>query len=76
MALYDVCQTYVAHTTHKTRIAAVRFTPEQYRLIERRAEKCGVPVGTWMRSILSHASTRQPDIDGYLRIREPDGATS
>jgi hypothetical protein len=58
----------------KTKATSLKFTPEQHRLIEQRARQCGVRMGVWMRSILLQAATKQSS-EGYLRIREPDGAT-
>lgn len=59
----------------KTKTVSIKLTPEQHRLIEVRAKKCGVRVAVWMRMILAQAASRQAD-QGYLRIREPDGATT
>ncbi len=58
----------------KTKQAAVRFDPAQYKLLEQRAKQCGVRVSVWMRSILTQAATQKPR-KGYLHIKEPDGAT-
>jgi hypothetical protein len=60
----------------KTVSVTIKLTPEQYKFIDQKSKKCGVRVAVWMRSILCHAATRQPDIDGYIRIREPDGVTT
>lgn len=57
----------------KTRLVGIKLTPDQYRTIEQRAERRGVRVSVWMRSVLLQAASRPPS-DGYLRIREPDGA--
>jgi len=63
----------MAHAVqHKTKIAAFKLTPEQYKLIDQRAKQCGVRTSVWMRSILLQAANRQPS-EGYLRIREPNG---
>lgn len=64
----------MARSPVKTKRGGLRLTPEQYRTIEQRAERCKVSMSVWMRSILLQAATR-PASDGYLRIREPDGAT-
>jgi hypothetical protein len=56
----------------RTKQTMVRFTPEQYRLVEQRAQKCGLQVAVWMRSILLQAAKRQGE-QGFIRIREPDG---
>jgi uncharacterized protein (DUF1778 family) len=65
----------------KTKAAAIRLTPDQYQLIEQRAERCKVSVSVWMRSILMQAASRSSRDesgahDGYLRIREPNGDLS
>lgn len=62
-------------TPVKTKQTALRMTLEQYRMLELRAEHCGVRLGPWMRSILLQAATQKAR-KGYLRIREPDGATT
>lgn len=59
----------------KTKMVSFKLTPEQRAAVERRAKKCGVPLSVWMRSILLQAASRQSS-EGYLRIREPDGATT
>ena len=70
----------MADISLKTRQTAIKFSPEQYRLLEQRAEQCGVRVSVWMRSILLQAATQkprtQPPWKGYLHILEPDGATT
>lgn len=65
----------MAHVSIKTKVASIKFTPEQYGEIEKRAEGCGVRVSTWMRSILLQVANQKPR-KGHLRIREPDGATT
>jgi len=65
----------MSHIPVKTKIASVKLTPEQYKAIEQRAERCGVRLSVWMRSILLQAASRNSS-EGYLRIREPDGATT
>lgn len=64
----------MARQASKTKTATFKVTPEQHRLIEQRAKRCGVRMSTWIRAILLQAATRQAT-EGYLRIREPDGAT-
>jgi len=59
----------------KTKNATIKFTPEQHRMIDQRAKRCGVRMSVWMRSILLQAASRQAS-EGYLRIREPDGVTT
>jgi hypothetical protein len=61
---------------NKTKLVAFKITPEQYHLIEQRAEKCGVRVSVWMRTIVSQAAISRPGKDGDLIVREPNGATS
>jgi hypothetical protein len=60
----------------KTVSVTIKLTPVQYRNINQRSEKLGVRVAVWMRTIVCHAATKEPDIDGYIRIREPDGMTT
>lgn len=60
----------------KTKVAAFKLSVEQYTLIEQRAERCGVRMGAWMRSVVLQAASRpRPRGEGYLRIREPNGVT-
>jgi hypothetical protein len=59
----------------KTRTVGFKLTAEQYRDLEQRAAHSGLRLGTWMRSILLQAAS-QKSRKGYLRIREPDGATT
>ena len=59
----------------KSKVATIKLTPEQDRMIDQRAKKCGVRKSVWMRSILLQAASRQAS-EGYLRIREPDGVTT
>jgi len=72
----------MAHSTvqPKTKVATIKLTPEQDRLIDQRAKRCGVRKSVWMRSILLQAAHAAPSHvgrgDGYLRIREPNGATT
>jgi hypothetical protein len=65
----------MADTLVKTKAAGFKITPEQYQMLEQRAEHCGVRLSAWMRSILLQAASQKPR-KGYLRIREPDGATT
>lgn len=62
----------MANVAAKTKLAAVKFTPDQYRMIKERAQKCGLRPGVWMRSILLQAAKRKGE-QGFIRIREPDG---
>lgn len=56
----------------KSKMLTIKVTADQLRLIEQRAEKCGVKKGPWARSIVLQAA-RSAAAQGYLRIREPDG---
>lgn len=68
-------------------VATIKMSRAQVRLIEQRAKCCGVRPSVWMRSVLTQvaqAAARQTkrtsatgasDRRGYLRIREPEGAT-
>ena len=66
----------MAHTTAKTKTKSttLKLTPDQFKMIDQRAKDCGVRTSVWMRSILLQAAQKHPH-EGYLRIREPDGAT-
>lgn len=66
----------MAQVVKKLKVANTRMTPEQYRLIEQRATKCGVTVGYWLRSIAIQASSIKPDRFGYLKVREPNGVAT
>jgi len=59
----------------KTKIAAFKVTPEQYAMIEKRAERRGVLVGPWMRAVVLQAA-KAPTNGHFIRIYEPDGTTS
>lgn len=59
----------------KSKVASIKLTPDQHKLIDQRAKRCGVRMSVWMRSILLQAASRQSS-EGYLRIREPDGVTT
>lgn len=61
-----------ARTGTKTHKILVRLTSEQRRLVEQRAERCGLAMAVWARSILIQAATRSAT-DGCLRLKEPDG---
>jgi hypothetical protein len=58
----------------RTKVAAFKITPEQYRVIEQRAERCGVRVSAWMRSIVLQAASR-PAKEGHIRVQEPNRIT-
>jgi uncharacterized protein (DUF1778 family) len=60
---------------HKTKAMGIKVTPEQYQVLEQRAAHSGMHLSTWMRSILLQVASQKPR-KGYLRIREPDGATT
>lgn len=69
----------MAHTAHaiqaKTKVTTIRFTPDQHKLIDQRAKKSGVRMRVWLRSVVLQALSKQPTKEGFLHIREPDGAT-
>jgi len=60
---------------NKTRALTIKLTPDQYESVERRAGRCGVKMAIWARSIVLQAATRQGE-QGYVRIKEPNGATT
>jgi uncharacterized protein (DUF1778 family) len=66
----------MAQSSSKNERVTLRLTPEQHRLIDQRAKRCGVRMTVWMRSILLQVASRQEASDGYLRVREPKGATT
>jgi uncharacterized protein (DUF1778 family) len=55
----------------KSEVLTLRFTPDQRRIIDERAELCRVRTSVWVRSILLQVA-RNPDL---RRIREPNGET-
>lgn len=59
--------------SHKTKVATLKLTPEQHKLIDQRAKRCGVRTSVWMRHILVQAASLKAQ-DGFIHIREPDGA--
>lgn len=59
----------------KTVVFSLKLTPDQLRLFEERSGRCKMSVSAWMRTILGQAATR-PANNGYIRVREPDGATT
>ena len=61
----------------KTSVIVMRFTPAQRTAIEQRAEKCGVKIGVWVRSVLIQvAKSKTTDKSrGYIYVREPNGMT-
>jgi hypothetical protein len=61
---------------NKTKLVAFKLTPEQYRLIEKRAERAGVRVSAWLRSIVLQAANSRPGEDASLTVREPNGVTT
>jgi uncharacterized protein (DUF1778 family) len=66
----------MAHNVQvKDKTITLKVTADQARAIEQCAKRCGVRKSTWIRSIVLQAASRQPS-EGYLRIREPDGATT
>jgi hypothetical protein len=65
----------MANAPVKTKMALFKLTIDQHRELKQRAEHCKLSMASWMRSILLQAASQKPR-KGYLRIREPDGATS
>lgn len=59
----------------KIKQAFFRVTPEQLKSIEERAQRQGMATGVWMRSVVLQAVGQRAN-RGYLRIREPDSATT
>ena len=60
------------------KVATIKMSLAQRQLIDQRAKQCGVRASVWMRSILMQAAksaAREP-VDGYLRIKEPNGVTT
>lgn len=58
----------------KTRGVLIKLTPEQYKMVEQRAERCGVRVGPWVRAVLLQVAKRT-GAPGMAQVREPDGTT-
>jgi len=52
----------------------LRLSPEQYRLIQQRAERCGVRVAPWIRTILLQVA-KKTGTPGVTSVREPDGVS-
>jgi hypothetical protein len=65
----------MANTSARTRVSTLRFTPEQYKMIAQRAERCKVSVAVWIRTVLLQVASR-PAREGYHRVREPNGELS
>lgn len=61
-----------ARIAAKTRPVTVKFSDDQYTVIENRAARCKMNVAVWLRSIALQAATR-PASDGRILIKEPDG---
>ncbi len=59
----------------KTKVIAFKVTPDQYTMIIKRAERRGLLVGPWMRGVALRAA-KAPSQGHFIRIYEPDGATS
>ena len=59
----------------KTKVIAFKVTPDQYMMIVKRAERRGLLVGPWMRGVALRAA-KAPTSGNFIRIYEPDGATS
>lgn len=58
----------------KTRGILIKLTPEQYKMVEQRAERCGVRVGPLVRTVVLQIAKRT-GAPGIAQVREPDGAT-
>ena len=58
----------------KTKGVLLKFSPEQYKSIAQRAERCGVRGGPWMRAVHLQVAKRTGE-PGIAKVREPDGAT-
>lgn len=56
----------------KTKMLTIKVTADQLRMIDAKADKCGVKRGPWVRSVVMQAA-RSIAQQGFLRIREPDG---
>lgn len=69
----QVATTRQVHT--KSEKVELKLTPDQRDMIVKRAERCGIRLTTWMRSILLQAAASRAANDGYIRIREPDRTT-
>lgn len=54
-------------------MASVKFTVEQYRLLEQTASSCKMSLSAWMRSIVLQVASK-PAKEGYHRVRTPNGA--
>ncbi len=69
----------MSHSVHpKTELVTVRLTPKQREMIDARAKRCGLPTSVWLRSIALQCAAKEsrPSERGYLRIEEPNGATT
>lgn len=51
-----------------------KVTPELYTKMAQRAEKNGVCLSAWVRSLVSQVVASK-ESKGHLRIREPNGTT-
>lgn len=64
----------------KSAVVTIKLTPEQHKLIDLRAKRCGVRMSVWMRSVLLQAANATAERvgrgEGFVRIREPNGATT
>jgi hypothetical protein len=65
----------MADVSPKSKAVTIKLSPEQHKAISARAERCGVKPGVWMRSILSQAAILRAE-QGYIQVREPNGATT
>lgn len=59
----------------KSKVVTLKLTPEQFRVLEQSAQRCGVRLGPWMRAVLVQVAEQKPK-KGFIRIRELDGAST
>ncbi|KKM80150.1 hypothetical protein LCGC14_1342770 [marine sediment metagenome] len=59
----------------KTETISFKVTPDQYAMVVKRAEGRGLLLGQWTRGVALRAA-EAPINGNYIRIYEPDGATS
>jgi len=61
--------------SHKTVVLHVRFSPEQRKILEAKAKRCGVRLSVWIRLIALQCARIEARSSerGYLRIKEPNG---
>lgn len=59
----------------KSKKLEIKVTPDQYEILVKRAERCGIRLTTWVRTVMMQAATGRAANDGFIRIREPDRTT-